>query len=176
MKKRKNIKAACYTGAAGSTETAGGIETGYNSGLFDTTRELNAGEGFTIVFGWDKGLVIPPSALKRFIWALDLQENWIFVFPVITLIIMFNLWYKRGRDPKIREAVAVMYEPPKFSGEPLTPAEIGALVDEKMDPRDITSAIVGLADKGYIKIEEIKKDWLIFDSTDSALLESRNPG
>ncbi|KUK53981.1 MAG: hypothetical protein XD78_0730 [Desulfotomaculum sp. 46_296] len=89
---------------------------------------------------------------------------------------MFNLWYKRGRDPKIREAVAVMYEPPKFSGEPLTPAEIGALVDEKMDPRDITSAIVGLADKGYIKIEEIKKDWLIFDSTDSALLESRNPG
>ncbi len=172
----KNIKAACYTGAAGSTEAAGDIETGYNSGQFNTTRELNAGEGFTIVSSWDKGLVTPPSALKRFFWLLNLQENWIFVFPVIALIVMFNLWYTRGRDPKIREAVAVMYEPPKFNGEPLTPAEVGALSDEKMDSRDITSAIVGLAVKGYIKIEEIKKDGLIFDSTDFSLTKIKEPG
>ncbi|MFA5383463.1 MAG: DUF2207 domain-containing protein [Eubacteriales bacterium] len=172
----KNIKAACYTGTAGSTETAGGIETGYNTGQFNTTRELNAGEGLTIVFGWDKGIVSPPSALKKFIWALNLQENWIFVFPVIALIVMFNLWYKRGRDPKVRGAVPVMYEPPKFNGQSLTPAEAGTLVDEKMDPRDITSAIVGLAVKGYIKIEEIKKDGLIIDATDFSLTKIKESG
>ncbi len=51
---------------------------------------------------------------------------------------MINLWYRRGRDPKIRETVTVMYEPPKYNHIPLTPAEVGALIDEKMDARDIT--------------------------------------
>jgi len=51
----------------------------------------------------------------------------------------------------------VMYEPPKFDNKPLTPAEVGTLIDERLDPRDITSTIVGLAVKGYIKIEETKR-------------------
>jgi len=165
----KSIKTACYTGYEGSTESAGSIETGYNSGQFNTTRRLKAGEGFTIVFGWDKGLVTSPSSLKKLIWALNLQVNWIFVFPIIALIVMFSLWYKRGRDPKIKEAVAVMYEPPKFNDQSLTPAEVGTLADETLNPRDITSAIVDLAVKGYIKIEEIKKG-------DFSLTKIKGPG
>jgi len=79
---------------------------------------------------------------------------------------MFNLWYRKGRDPKARESVSVMYEPPKYDNRPLIPAEVGTLIDEKLDPRDITSTIVGLAVKGYIKIEETKKEGLLFDSKD----------
>jgi len=72
----------------------------------------------------------------------------------------------KGKDPRVRESVTVMYEPPKYENQPLTPAEVGTLVDEKLDPRDITSTIVGLAVKGYIKIEEKKEEGLIFDKTD----------
>ncbi len=93
-------------------------------------------------------------------------ENWVFLFPFLSLAFMINLWYRTGRDPKVRESVAVMYEPPKYNGKPLTPAEVGILIDEKLDSRDITSSIVGLAVKGYMKIEEIKREGLIFDSTD----------
>jgi uncharacterized membrane protein len=59
-----------------------------------------------------------------------------------------------------------MYEPPKVGNQPLTPAEVGTLIDEKLDPRDISSTIVGLAVKGYIKIEETKREGIIFDKTD----------
>ena len=75
----------------------------------------------------------------------------------VSLIYMFNLWYRKGRDPRVRESVSVMYEPPKFDSRPLIPAEVGTLIDEKFDPRDITSTIVGLAVKGYIQIEETEK-------------------
>jgi len=37
------------------------------------------------------------------------------------------------------------------------------LLDEKLDPRDITSTLVGLAVKGYIQIEETKAEGMIFD-------------
>ncbi len=39
-------------------------------------------------------------------------------------------------------------------------------MDETLDARDITATIVGLAVKGYIKIEETKEEGLIFDSKD----------
>ena len=87
-------------------------------------------------------------------WAANLKENWVFLLPLFSLLSMANLWYRRGRDPRVREAIKVMYEPPTFENRPLTPAEVGTLVDERFDPRDITSAIVGLAVKGYLRIEE----------------------
>lgn len=88
---------------------------------------------------------------------------------------MLWLWHTRGRDPKVREAVTVMYEPPKHGDRPLIPAEVGALIDEKVDSRDITSSIVGLAVKGYIKIEEKKEEGLITDSTDYHLAKMKEP-
>jgi uncharacterized membrane protein len=68
-----------------------------------------------------------------------------------------------------------MYEPPKFNNKILIPAEVGAIIDEKLDPRDITSTIVGLAVKGYIKIEETKKEGLIFDTPNYYLSKVKEP-
>jgi uncharacterized membrane protein len=84
---------------------------------------------------------------------------------------MINLWYRKGRDPRVRESITVRYEPPKFDNKPLTPAEVGTLVDERIDPRDITSTIIGLAVKGYIKIEETGKEGMIFHKTDYVLIK-----
>ena len=173
-KKSKNLWAAGYEGRYGSKEECD-YETYDNGGKFSTERSLNVGEGLTIVFGWDKGLVFPPSSWKRFLWAINLKENWVFLFPFLSLIYMVSLWYRKGRDPTMRESVRVMYEPPKFDNQPLTPAEVGALIDEKLDPRDITSSIVGLAVKGYIKIEETKKEGWIFDTKDYYLRKVKDP-
>lgn len=60
-------------------------------------------------------------------------------------------------------------------GIPLSPAEVGTLIDEKIDSRDITSAIVDLAVRGYIKINEIRKEGLLFDTTDYYLEKVKEP-
>jgi uncharacterized membrane protein len=172
--KSKNLIATGFEGGYGSKEECA-FETYDNSGKFSAKRSLNMGEGLTLAFGWDKGLVSPPSSWKKFLWAINPRENWIFLLPVFSFFYMANRWYQKGRDPKVRESVVVMYEPPKFDNKPLIPAEVGALVDEKLDPRDITSSIVGLAVKGYIKIEEVKHEGLIFDKTDYYLRKVKGP-
>jgi hypothetical protein len=170
----KDLRAAGYEGRSGSREKCN-YETYGNSGQFFTRRNLDVGEGLTVALGWDKGLVSPPTSWKRFLWTIHIKENWVFFFPLLSLIYMVNLWYRRGRDPRVRESVRVMYEPPKSDHQPLTPAEVGTLIDEKLDPRDITSTIVGLAVKGYIKIEETTKEGLIFDKTDYDLHKVKEP-
>jgi uncharacterized membrane protein len=172
--KSKNLLAVGYEGGYGSKEECS-FEVYENSGKFFTKRGLRMGEGLTIAFGWDKGLVSPPSSWKEFLWAINLKENWVFFLPIFSFIYMFNRWYQKGRDPRVRESVIVRYEPPKFDNQPLTPAEVGTLIDEKLDPKDITSTIVGLAVKGYIKIEETKRDGLIFDKTDYDLIKVKEP-
>lgn len=164
---------AGYEGGVSSKEACG-VETYDNSGKFFTKRGLNLSEGLTIAFGWDKGLVSPPSSGKKFLWSLNLRENWIFLLPIFSFLYMANRWYRKGRDPRVRESVTVMYEPPKYENQPLTPAEVGTLIDEKLDPKDITSTIVGLAVKGHIQIEETKKEGLIFDKTDYYLKKAKN--
>ena len=47
-----------------------------------------------------------------------------------------------------------------------TPAEAGTLLDDRIHPRDITSTIVDLAVRGFIKIEETDEKGLLFHSKD----------
>ena len=164
--KTKQYWASCYTGRPGSRESACRYIPGDNFIEFITQKNLPPGEGLTIAYGWDKGLVSPPSSLKKFLWKLNLVQNWVFALPLLSLTIMVILWVHIGRDPRTRESVTVMYSPPEHDDRPLSPAEVGAMVDENLDPRDITATIVGLAVKHYIQIEETKTEGLIFDSTD----------
>ena len=172
--KSKNLMVTGFEGRYGSKEECG-YETYDNSGKFFTNRSLNIGEGLTIAFGWDKSLVFPPSSWKKFLWAINPRENWIFLLPIFSFIYMTNRWYRKGRDPRVRESITVMYESPKYDNKPLIPAEVGTLIDEKLDSRDITSTIVGLAVKGYIKIEEMKKEGILFDKTDYDLIKAKEP-
>lgn len=158
--------ASCYTGRQGSRESACRNIPGDNVIEFITKSPLQAGEGLTVAYGWDKGIVSPPSSLNKFLWLINLKQNWVFILPVLSFLFMLFIWMQTGRDPRVREAVTVMYSPPHYSNVPLSPAEVGTMVDEKLDPRDITATIVGLAVKGYIKIEETKEEGIIFDKKD----------
>jgi uncharacterized membrane protein len=163
--KSENIFVKGYEGIYGSKEECQ-YEVDGNIGRFFAKRSLSPGEGLTILFGWNKGIVLPPSSIKKFLWAINFEENWIFLIPVFSFFYMAIQWYFKGRDPKVKQSIPVMYEPPKFNNRPLTPAEVGTLLDERVDPRDISSTILDLAVKGYIRIEEIKKDGLILEKKD----------
>lgn len=172
--KSKKIMVKGYEGVFGSREECG-YESYDNTGKFFTKRSLRMGEGLTIVFGWEKGIVLPPSSIEKSLWALTLEENWIFILPILSFIYMIYRWIQKGRDPRVRESVMVVYEPPKSHHRPLLPAEMGVLIDERVDPRDITSTVVDLAIKGYIRIEEVKREGWLFDSIDYYLRKLKKP-
>ncbi len=148
----------CFTGRYGSSESKCSFEISGNKGSFSTTESLRVKEGFTVALGWDKGIVSPPSSWQRFLWAVNLRENWVFLIPVVVLLFMLFQWYTKGRDPKVRESIVVKYKPPEVDGVPLTPAQVGVLVDERLDKRDVTASMIGLAVKGYIALHEVEPD------------------
>jgi len=119
-----------------------------------TTTPLGYHEGLTLAVAFDKGLVHEPTALDRA--SLFLQSNWPLFLPIATFFGMFWLWWTRGRDPRLRP-IAAQYQPP----DKLTPSEVGTLIDNSVDMRDITAAIVDLAVRGYISIEEKDKSSML---------------
>jgi uncharacterized membrane protein YgcG len=143
-----NLRGNVFTGAYRSTEQAAGIEIGKDMVSFQTSRPLNYKEGLTIAVAWNPGVVQRPSVLKRIYFFL--RGNWIFFAPLLALVIMYRLWETRGRDPRLRP-IAPQYEPP----DKMTPAELGTLLDNSADMRDITATIVDLAVRGYMLIEEV---------------------
>jgi len=70
-----------------------------------------------------------------------------YLLPVAVFVAMFLLWILFGRDPKSGPMV-VQYDPPDNLGGP----ECGAMIDERVDSRDLTAGIISLAVKGYIRI------------------------
>ncbi|HEX5633523.1 MAG TPA: DUF2207 domain-containing protein, partial [Gemmatimonadales bacterium] len=110
-------------------------------------RALEVREGLTVVVGWDKGLVRAPTATDRA--AGFLAVNWPLLLPFGVFAGMFSLWRRRGRDPRDLP-VSVQYEPP----DTMSPAEVGTLLDQSADMRDITATLVDLAVRGYVRIEE----------------------
>jgi hypothetical protein len=67
---------------------------------------------------------------------------------------MLYEYFLYGRDPRINRSIMVEYEPP----DNLKPAEVGVLVDEYADDRDIVATIIDLAIRGYLKIKPLEED------------------
>jgi len=96
--------------------------------------------------GRSTGVVEEPGVLGRAL--LFLRANWLFTVALGVLALMLQLWYARGRDQRLRPVVP-RYESP----DGLLPAEIGTLVANRADTRDITATIVDLALPGHSVIE-----------------------
>ncbi len=165
----QNYDYACYTGGYGANESECMFEEAPNGGQFQTTGSLESYDGFTIAFSFDKGIVAEPSEMDRFLMTINITENWGFILPIISFLFMLMHWRNKGRDPETGRAITVQYNPPKIGDRELTPAEVGALIDESLDPRDISASMIGLAVKGYISIEETEEKVLIFTNKDYKL-------
>ena len=148
------VKALAFTGAYGAREQAAEVTITGPEVTMRMTRVLGFREGLTAVIGWDKGFVTEPGPLAlafRF-----LKANWPLGIPLGVLVFMWHRWYRRGRDPRLRP-IAVAYEPP----QKLTPAEVGTLVDNSPDLRDISATLVDLAVRGFLKIKQEDRPQLL---------------
>ncbi|MFP4458818.1 MAG: DUF2207 domain-containing protein [Candidatus Zixiibacteriota bacterium] len=155
-----DIQAKCFTGGFGQAETDCDIEYLRNDEIRISTGRIMPGEGLTFAAQIPKYHMEPPSKGQRIAWFLQDNIDVIFgvLIPIIVFIFMLMTWLKKGRDPLDVHSVMVRYEPP----DELNPAQAGSLYDETVDMRDITSTIVDLAVRGYLRIEEVESDKFLF--------------
>ncbi|HVZ15834.1 MAG TPA: DUF2207 domain-containing protein, partial [Terriglobales bacterium] len=155
-----SLRAQAFTGVYGSHDQETTSEVNGSQVQFETTNPLFMRGGLTIDVYIPQGILQRPGAVTRAIWFI--RGNPGILLPLWAFLVMFTMWHTIGRDPDPGLSVAPQYEPPKG----MTPAEVGTLIDDSTDPRDVTSTIVDLAVKGYIKIQETQDQGFLFKHKD----------
>jgi uncharacterized membrane protein YgcG len=177
-------KAACYEGPTGSRATC----TYASSGplvTFSSTRQLGSGEQMSIVTALNKGAVTVPAPMlesrsRQFPQdAFDLNPFTVGLSLLIAIagigLVAWNWWvhgrdrsyltqYYLTNDPRERneplfqhDTVVVEFEPP----QKMRPAQLGLILDERADAKDVTATIVDLAVRGCMTVTELPdaRDW-----------------
>ncbi len=151
----------CFSGPYGSTASCAKIdlikndENGFVKEIIFSQDELNADEGLTIVAGWPKGIVYQPT-LWQTIWE-TIKDNWILFLPILVFLLLFYRWYTHGRDAQGRKVIIAEFDAP----DNMIPAEVGTLLDEKADNKDVSAELIYLATKGYLKITKENADYIL---------------
>jgi uncharacterized membrane protein len=130
---------------------------------FKTTRTLNPGEGLTIAVAWPKGFLSEPTKSEKA--ARLVHDN----RPVLVGLIGFLLllgyylfaWDRVGRDPKAGTIVP-LFEPP----EGFSPAAVNYLSNMGFQDKAFAAAIVNMAVKGVLKIEDVDGEFSLFRLSD----------
>ncbi|HEX9106656.1 MAG TPA: DUF2207 domain-containing protein, partial [Longimicrobiales bacterium] len=128
----RGLRAQAWEGPYGSIERAAVDTAGGSYVEVRNARTLGFNEALTVDVAWNAGVVARPGPARLAWWFL--RANWALAVPILAFAFMLVLWYRRGRDPRLRP-IAPMYQPP----EGLTPAEAGTLLDNTPDLRDITA-------------------------------------
>jgi hypothetical protein len=163
------VKYTFYTGKEGSKEQNGKAWVEDNK-VFFKAGPFKPGENLTIAISLPKGILIDQTD-ENLTTSVGVQKsasiepsksswisrNWGLLFtiflPLISLLYMLYQYFRYGRDPRINRSIMVEYEPP----DNLKPAEVGVLVDEYADDRDIAATIIDLAIRGYLKIKPLEE-------------------
>ena len=161
---REAIRIEAYTGPAGAQNKDYRAEIADDGAAeFETTRALAVHEGLTVVVGWPKGAVAPPTFAERLEFffgdnrtALIALAGW-----AVLLLYYAAVWSRVGRDPA-PGPIVVRYEPPPG----LSPAGMRYLVRMGFDQTTFAVAMLSLAVKRYLIIRH--------DGVNYTLV--RNPG
>jgi uncharacterized membrane protein len=146
---------ACYRGIAKGTATCNSTNE-IDGGVEFTARALLPGKGMTIAQGIDRTKV-DEVVLER-------GRN-IILLPIalaLWLLLLTFFVYRYRTTYRTNRTIIAQYEP----YDSLGPMYAGLLFDGVLNPRDITSCIVYLAEKGYLKIRKTDKKVLFFFETD----------
>ncbi|UCF09363.1 MAG: DUF2207 domain-containing protein [Candidatus Bipolaricaulota bacterium] len=145
----RSISTTSYLGYEGSAARGAPATVDADGALVFAAAALAPGEGLTIdvAIPREASGLVPPSVGQRILWFLG--ANLYALAPLLTFAIMLLVWWRIGRDPRVG-AVAPAFAPP--SG--MHAGEIGVLIDDRADLRDLSAMVVGLAVNGVLRIEE----------------------
>jgi hypothetical protein len=143
---------AAYTGPKGAT----GKDFTYaprddESAYFATTRTLAPHEGLTVAVSWPPGFVTRPSSSQKAAWFVT--DNAILLAGLLCLVMVLiyfvPVWVMVGRDPE-KGTIVPLYAPPKG----FSPAASRYVQRMGFDDKTFTAAVVSMAVKGFLTIEE----------------------
>jgi hypothetical protein len=126
---------------------------------FEADAPLGPLNGLTIVVMWPKGFVTVPTALDRAAWILADNLGLLIVLAGFAgvLAYAFPVWSRYGKDPE--EGVLVTrYEPPQG----FSPASLRYIRQMYYDDKTMTAAILSLAVKGYLRINDLGSKHTLF--------------
>ncbi len=86
----------------------------------------------------------------------DINTYLMFIIPISALIVAFIIWYLFVRNKKVIESVD-FYPPEDYNS-----LEVGFLYKGYADNKDVTSLLIYLANKGYLKIEDFEEKAMFF--------------
>jgi uncharacterized membrane protein YgcG len=148
------IDARCFRGVAGADDPCqSAVVSGQTVApvISFADSELMPHQGMTIAVSVPDGMIAKPSLLDRirdYAWAYK-----IILVPFVAFFILLYRWVYYGRDPKGRGTIVTEFAPP----HDLQPAEVGAVIDERLQARDLSAEIIFLATRGYLKIIRAEK-------------------
>ena len=168
------VKWTAYTGRYGEKGQAYQGEVTSDGQLsVTTTRQLQPGEGLSVVLQIPKGLVLPPSGTQAFYyWFLDNRHLVLGVIGLLGVLIFYLLaWHAVGRDPP-KGTIIPLFHPP--SG--ISPTLAGYVRDYgwRGGWRKFTAAALSLAVKGLLVFDDSGKH-IILVRTDRDKPEERLP-
>jgi uncharacterized membrane protein YgcG len=145
------LKVEAYTGPQGSRARNYQAFVRPGSAAFRTTAPLGPREGLTIVVGFPKGVVAPPTGAQRFDAWVESNPALIAAFAGLFVLgsYLLFIWRKVGRDPKAGPRFP-RYAPPAGLG----PGSVRWLDRMGYDGRGFAAALLGLGAAGYLKIRE----------------------
>ncbi len=155
----KILSHRCYTGILGATDTTNCTSESESNGVFRASASnLKPNEMLTIYVGFEKGIVHQPvvkqTTLSRFLSWLDrmglMFMSWIIIVPMFFYYVA--TWFKHGKD--LPKPVAIpQFTPP----DDISPASVGMIYYEAFDFSLISTSIINLAVKGFLRIEEVER-------------------
>lgn len=155
----KILQSAAYTGRMGAKGRDFNVrESGPKKIIFNTTKELYPGSGLTVAVAWPKGVVRPPSDTDKVGFWLRDYLNLVVGGAGLLLVLGFYLvsWSRVGKDPEAGTIIPLFAPPPGFS-----PAAVRNLMRMGFDDRTVAAALVDMAVKGYLTIENIGKAYTL---------------
>lgn len=148
---------SAYTGKALSKDSNVRARQQQGRLFVRTNRSLEPHEGMTVAVAFPKDYVSTPSDMTgmTFFWKQHPGLKVMLIALVIMAIYYYLAWHKVGRDPKGR-GLAPFYDPPKG----ISPA-MAAYIDtmgSSGKEKNMTAAIMSLAAKGYLTIQEAEEN------------------
>lgn len=111
-----------------------------------TTTTLNPNEGVTLA------VKFPPGAIHKYEKPKVVDQ--FYAIPAVLLALLLGFWSSRGRQQKVH-LDEVVTSPP----EDLFASEVGALVDDRINDRDIIALIPEWGARGYIRVKSVEKEY-----------------
>lgn len=166
------IRSAAYTGFQGSQGTDFVQSSAGSVYEASTTRALMAKEGLTVAAMIPKGFLAKPDWKEELIFFLNDNGAYFALFGSLVVLFLYLVWAwtTYGRDKK---GVII----PRFDIlDKMPPDLLRNIVRQRYDDRTFVALLVYAAQKGYIKIENKDKSFILTKTPDFYTYSQKNCG